>query len=450
MGFALHNMRKLFAIACVCAGASGCIPLLPMHDARLQAEREIVQAKGEVAQRGGTNLDELLAIAYSQHPDMNVARARIDSARGQWTQAGLYPNPVFGPRFSQVGDHQNALGEAGATLTQTFVTKNKLGLAREAAAQGIEAADWQAITTWYAVATRVRLAYYELLTAQRELDTLEDIVRVSEEAYKAAVSLEKAGAGTRFDILRAKVEAEQNRLRRAVSQRRVEAGRQNLLTALGRPVIAPESLVIEGRELDRSVPGFDWEAIIHCLRESSGELHELRARVAQNEKLLARARAEVTPNVDVNVVPFLQAPTRELHFLLAVTAPLPIFNRNQGNIHSAQADLVRSRAEVSQRELLLIERLTDAFRRLQAAKQQAETFAKTIVPEARESLKLVETGYRRGDVKYDYTAMLQAQQVLFQAELARTQALGEQWRAVVEIAGVLQQDDILEGCAKAR
>ena len=52
---------------------------------------------------------------------------------------------------------------------------------------------------------------------------------------------------------------------------------------------------------------------------------------------------------------------------------------------------------------------------------------------AKASLKLVKAGYDRGDPKYDYTTLLQAQQVLFQAQLAQIQAKGELWRAVVEI-----------------
>ena len=132
---------------------------------------------------------------------------------------------------------------------------------------------------------------------------------------------------------------------------------------------------------------------------------------------------------------------------IIVPAPIPIFDRNQGNIHAAAADVARTQAEVQQLELRLTERLTLAYQRYQGARQQTESYQKTILPDARESLKLVEAGYRAGDRKYDYTTVLQAQQVLFQAQLAHTQALGELWRSVIEIAGILQQDQFLSGCA---
>jgi len=75
--------------------------------------------------------------------------------------------------------------------------------------------------------------------------------------------------------------------------------------------------------------------------------------------------------------------------------------------------------------LRLTERLAYAYQRYQSARQQTESYQKTIIPNARELLTFVEAGYRGGDKKYDYAAVLQAQQVLFQTQLAHTKALGD-------------------------
>ena len=64
---------------------------------------------------------------------------------------------------------------------------------------------------------------------------------------------------------------------------------------------------------------------------------------------------------------------------------------------------------------------------------------------ARESLRLVRLGFDRSDPKYDYTAVLQAQQVLAQAQLTQVQARGELWRALSEIAALLQHEALLTG-----
>src|ERR1043165_7034851 len=188
------------------------------------------------------NLEHLIQLATQYHPDLHAAQARIEAARGRMIQAGLYPNPLVGPRGTELLEHGNPWGQSGAIIMQQFVTANKLGLARAAGAAGVEAADWQALTKWYEVVTRVRLSYFELLTALRERQTIQDIVRVSTDAYKAAENERKLGTGTRPDVLRSKVQLEQNQLQLEVSQRRVEAARQNLITALGRPAVMLERL----------------------------------------------------------------------------------------------------------------------------------------------------------------------------------------------------------------
>jgi cobalt-zinc-cadmium efflux system outer membrane protein len=397
-----------------------------------------------------TSLKELVAIASRHHPDLKAARARVEIARGRMIQAGLYPNPVMGPNFSELNHSDGALGEVGVRWIQTIVTANKLGLATSAAAHGVEAADHQVLAKAFEVITRVRLGYYELLTALREQQTVEEIVAVADKALKAAEKLEAAGAGSRPDVLRAEVELRQSELRREVARVRVNAARENLGVALGRPPLSFERLRLDVKELDAAPPSYDWTALIQCVHESSAELLEARSLIAQAERLVAKAKADARPNIDVSALPFYASQSREVRGNLAITAPIPIFDRNQGNIHAAEHELGQRLELERVIELRLIERLVGAYQRYQAAGQQVRDYAAVIIPKAEKSRALIEAGYLAGDKKYDYTALLQAQQVLAQAKLAQTQAQGDLWRSVVEIAGILQQDDLRAGCAVRR
>jgi outer membrane protein TolC len=60
----------------------------------------------------------------------------------------------------------------------------------------VAAADWQALTRWYDVLTRVRIAFFEVLAAQREVHTNEEVVRIAQEGLEVARKLQKAGTGT--------------------------------------------------------------------------------------------------------------------------------------------------------------------------------------------------------------------------------------------------------------
>ena len=194
-------------------------------------------------------------------------------------------------------------------------------------------------------------------------------------------------------------------------------------------------------------PAYEWKAMLDCLHETSSELQEARAIILQSQRGLTKARSDVAPNYNLIAVPFYEAPQKAMHAEVILTATIPIFDRNQGNIHTAQAEIARTTAAEKQLELLLTERLTNAFQRYQASRGRWRHIAIRSCRRRAESLRLIEAGYQAQDKKYDYTAVLQAQQVLFQAELSLTQVRGDLWRSVAEIAGILQQDDLLVGCA---
>src|SRR5262249_7091168 len=170
------------------------------------------------------------------------------------------------------------------------------------------------------------------------------------------------------------------------------------------------------------------------------EVQEAHALAAQAEGLLLRAEAEPIPNLFINAQPYYAFPDREPRLQLQVYVPLPVYNKNQGNILAAKAEVARTRAAVGQVELRLTERLAGAHQRYQAARRQVESYRGRIVPDANEALRLVRLGYAQGDPKYDFTAVLQAQQAVIQARLGQVQAQGELWRALSEVSGLLQID----------
>jgi cobalt-zinc-cadmium efflux system outer membrane protein len=394
---------------------------------------------------GPLSLARLLALAERNSPDLAVARAQADAARGRLIQAGLYPNPMVSWEADDLNSRFNAAGMQGPMLSQQIVTADKLRLSQAAAAQGVAVADWQALTRWFEVVTRVRLAYYEALTARRDVQTNEEVVRIAQEGLDVAEKLLKAGTGTRPDVLRAQVELEQSRIRLGLAERRQQAAWQMLALAVGVPALPATSL---HGSLEAPPPRYDWQPVLEGVLARSSELQEARAAVQQAEAMLRRAQVEWVPNLQLSVRPFYAFPEQKALVRVEAGAMLPLFNRNQGNIAAAQADLARAHQEVRQAELRLTERLTGAYQRYQNARLQTEVYDKQILPNAAESLRLVRLGYERGDPKYDYTAVLQAQRILVEARLAYVQALGDLWRAASEIAGLLQLDQAtLDGLA---
>jgi cobalt-zinc-cadmium efflux system outer membrane protein len=339
----------------------------------------------------------------------------------------------------ELNNPEGPAGFQNLMISQEFVTAGKLHLAQTAAGHGVTVADWQAVTKRFELITRVRLAYFEMLTAQRELETNEQIVKLSQELLDSAKAVERAGAGGRPDVLRAEVELNQSQIRLAVAKQRAEAAWKLLALSVGLPKLPPTPLA---GSLDDAAPSYDWCAAASAALIRSSEVQAAQATILQREWRVQREVVEPIPNVQVQAGPMYSFPDRRLEAQVQVGVNLPVFNKNQGNILSAQAQLTSAQQDARNVEIRLLERLTQANQRYQASRQQVETYQKDIVPRAAESLRLVQIGYKAGDAKFDYTTVVQAQQILIQSRLAAIQAQGELWKAIADIAGVVQLESL--------
>jgi cobalt-zinc-cadmium efflux system outer membrane protein len=386
---------------------------------------------------GPVSLGTLLDFASERHPDLAAARARAGVARGRLVQASLYPNPVLTWEADEMHSTSDGAGTQGPIFAQTILTAGKRPKGMEAASHGVVAADWQVITRCYDVQTRLRLAYFEALTAQGEVRQSLEAVRINVRAVQAACKRFEAGTGARPDILRAEAELDQSRARLAVARERAAAAWRGLATATGVPSLPEHEL--QGN-FDEEPPTWEYPSLLDTILTRSSELQEALAAAAQADAAVVHAEAVAVPDVNVAIRPFYAFTDQTYQMRVEVGAALPIFNRNQGNIASARADAARLREEIRRTELSLTDRLTSAYRRYQSAREQAEAYRKKIRPAAEEAERLITGEFERGDPKFDFTSVLEAQRTLIAARLGEVQARGDMWRAISEIVGLLQPD----------
>jgi cobalt-zinc-cadmium efflux system outer membrane protein len=382
-------------------------------------------------------LPRLLELASKNHPELAAARAKVDAARGQMIQAGLYPNPVVTAGIEELANKDGPAGTPGVSISQEIVTAGKLRLAQAAASYGLTAAEWQATTRWFEVVTRVKSAYYEVLTARQEVEASNEAVRLSQESLKAIKLLQGVIRGKQ-DVLRAQVELDQNRAQLIRAQQRQQASEKLLAAAVGVPSLPASSLA---GDINGLAPEYDYQKTVDAVLVRSSEVQAAQATIQRARQLFLRAQAERRPNIHIAVRPAYSNVDKTPEVMVEAGAALPLFNRNQGNIISAEAEFRRATSEARTVELRLTERLASAFQRYAAARSQVEIYEKDILPNARDAERLVRVAYESGDPKTDYTSLLEAQRTLVQTRLLYVQARGDLWRAASEIAGLLQEEE---------
>jgi cobalt-zinc-cadmium efflux system outer membrane protein len=122
--------------------------------------------------------------------------------------------------------------------------------------------------------------------------------------------------------------------------------------------------------------------------------------------------------------------------LVQVMMAVPLFDRNQGNIRSARADIASSRANLRTIELDLATKAAQTIAAYRTSQRLVEWYETYILPKARETVQLTQTLYARGEVTF--LSLLQAQRILTETELAFVESQAERWNGAVTIADLLQ------------
>jgi cobalt-zinc-cadmium efflux system outer membrane protein len=188
-------------------------------------------------------------------------------------------------------------------------------------------------------------------------------------------------------------------------------------------------------ELDADVPSLQWDDCYAMVLATSPELSAARARLERASIAVRRARREPFPDIDVALSVRHHNISRRDVANVELGIPIPVFDRNQGNIRSAEAECLAAAKNVQRIELELLDRLAVAFRRYADARQQADRHSERMLPRAERSLKLVTDGYDKGQVAY--LTLITSQQTYLQVNLSYLESLQELRAAAAIIEGQL-------------
>ncbi len=339
---------------------------------------------------------ELEALALEQHPSLGIAKAIVEAERGRQRQAGLSPNPIIGYRGNEMGN-RGTPGMQGGFIRQRIVTGHKLKLAAGVAGRRVLERQYQVAAIRKRVISDVRIQFYETLVVQQRVELAGQLVGLGDELTKATAKLVEGEQVAANSLLQAEIEAEQ-------AKTLLENARNELVEATRKLAATVGNVSLDVGRLEGNVTtgmsDMDWDDCRRLILEEHPQRQAARARVATTELAIIQARRQVVPDLDVRVGIGHMYPTESDVTSVMVGVPLPIFDRNQGNVSRAEAELVQARYELKRLDVDLFHRAATAFRKYANARQQARRYAEQILPRASKSLKLVRNGYRQGQVRY--------------------------------------------------
>ncbi|MHC4548870.1 MAG: TolC family protein [Planctomycetota bacterium] len=381
--------------------------------------------------RGALTLREALAAALRGSPELAASAWEIRAAEARALQASLPSNPELELEAGEFGGEGSRAGFDGAEfalgLSQEILVAGKLGKRTEVARLQGHLAGWDYETVRLDVLTETTRAFVALLAAQERVAFLEESVRLSEEVLRSVREQIEAGKVPRLEASRASVTLSLQRLRLYRARRELQIRRRALAAHWGATVAAFDK-VVGDLYATRPLPAADrLESFLAENPASARWSVEMELRRARLELEQAGRYPDVT--VTGGVLRFEESD--EHAFLAAISLPLPIFDRNQGGVREALADLERAQQEQRAAVTRLNRKLNEAYLTLSNAAGEVETLEKHVLPAAQEYFDAAGEGLRQG--KLGYLEVLVAQRTLFDSKEQLVDALAAYHLAVADV-----------------
>ncbi|NIE73139.1 TolC family protein [Pantoea sp. Ap-967] len=354
----------------------------------------------------GLSLAQALDAAFANNPELAAASRETGIAEGERRQAGLIPNPELS---WEVEDTRRATSTTTVTLSQALELGGKRGARIAVAGSGQAIAQLDLERQHNGLRADVVQAFHAALRAQTALELAQQSQALTERGLRVVQGRVTAGQTPPVEATRAQVQLAQAQaqVRRANTQRSVA------YQALARLTGSPQASFDQLQAASLS-PGAAPSADSLLARvEQTAEWRLAAAQVARGEATLGAEKAQRVPNLTVSLGSQYSREDRERVNVVGLSMPLPLFDRNQGNVLAAARRADQARDLRNAVELRLRSDTHSAVSQWHTAMQEVDAYDRTILPSAQQAVDTATRGFERG--KFAFLDVLDAQRTLIEA-----------------------------------
>ena len=364
------------------------------------------------------------------NPALAASDARISEARGQRVQAGLRPNPRIAIQSEDVplGNQPPNYSFARSTeeylyAAQVIETAGKRHRRIGFADAAVQMTEIERAMTRRDIELRVSSAYWTAATAMRTRDLLRENLRTWDEDVRYGTNRFSEGVMAEADLIRLQQERDRATADLLMANRQVTQATIELYRAMARTDFPQTELVdsLESIPLD-TVPRdplvFQQRPEFRLAQKSLGE--------AEADVRLQRANGKPDPEAFVGYKRNVGYDT----LYAAVQINIPIHNRNQGNVASAQARVRMAQSNLHLTELNLKADLESAVQAYQDQRKLVQLLP-AAVSRAQETERLARAAFREGAV--EILRVLDAIRSRIQIQTTYFRALSDLHQAAVNL-----------------
>ncbi|MCB0751929.1 MAG: TolC family protein [Ignavibacteriae bacterium] len=379
-------------------------------------------------------LQEAVEVALKNNPNLTVNKYEIESLEKLKIQAGLTPNPEAGFEAEDFLGRKELSGIKGSQYTLSGSQIFELGGKKSsriylAETQIVSSKGEYELLKFDAVAN-VKATFILLYQIQRQSEQQSKFVELNEEMLKTISERVKAGRTSPAEESKVKVVLTNSQIKFDRLQRNYSSIQTQLNSLLG----------TTGQNLIPITDLFDSIATPTTREEVIDDIEEIPSiKILENEINVRQAAIELEKSLaipDLTVsggVRYLNE-LKTNSFIAGVSIPLPFFNRNQGNIASAEVRLEQMDAIINRHKLSVIARINTVYNNLLSAYNNSLQLKNNIKPQAEKAYEITRQGYLQG--RFAFIDLLDAQRTLFDTEAQYLLELADYYNSLFELENI--------------
>jgi outer membrane protein, heavy metal efflux system len=395
--------------------------------------------------------EAVLKSALAQHPLVEAAQARVAAAQGGRVTAGTFPNPV-GTVWVENAAFPGQRQVPGVTReTSTYFTLPLEPLFQRkarvrSADETVKAAGADLAGERRQVALAAAHAFYRVAVAQVSLDAAEEHRVALEDLVSYNRNRVSTGATAEIELLRVEVELE--RATTNVALARIDATRswaelrpflETTPPAFAMGSTPPVMARVRVSDAPATAPSLPFQDLLARAREQRPEILAARARAAAAAAETAYQRTLVIRHLGATLG-FKQA-DGDRTMIAGISVPLPVFDRNRGEIQRTANEAIALHKELSWAERQVEAELQGAYEAAQQLGAQAGAGQRTTVDRAAETHRITLAAYQEG--ASSLLQVLDAARTLVETRLTYVRTLLAQQQSAFDLALAAGMDPLL-------
>ncbi|HEV3415283.1 MAG TPA: TolC family protein [Pirellulales bacterium] len=332
-------------------------------------------------------IDEALAIALAQNPDLVVNRQDVAVAEAQRVTANTYPfNPTFESQIQAADNFGLAQHiRQSYSLLQEIETGGKGGFRRGQANAGVQRTEWELRGRELDLAVDVYRKFQAVLLARQKLDLARETAALNIQLANNARPLLQAAKVTGADVVIAEQEALDSRQAEAIAESELRMARLELRSSLG----IAEELQLEpsgGLRLPQQPASASLNTLVQAALATRPEIFAKTAALQQADAAVGLAIAN--QKADVTFGPAMEIDENKTFFIGAtLQVPLQVYNKKEGEVLQAEAERAKAAAELEQSRLKVKMAVLAAWQQYEDARRLAAALANDTLPASERHLQ---------------------------------------------------------------